>query len=342
MGFGDSSGHLSNDAGSVFFVYNKAVDEYTNSLSILRGKFPFAAFAYSGSRNLSSVAIDSIKEFSLNPFENSLSFEKTISSEVITTWIANTKAKQSLLIVEGNTEKAGIIGQTIKRIESAVSEIIGSEIQFIMKSDPFEVKIKYNNTELEFTVLPDGLKSILSWISDLLIRLDRIPWMTEGDILDKIFILFLDEIEIHLHPAWQRKVLPVIQKLFKNAQIFVSSHSPFVVNSISGAWVHKLALNQEGASELVETVPSKAGSSYSLVLDEVFGMNEWFDIETEKELRRFYQLKDEYLASKNDSEKVQVVLEAAERLSAKSIELKNLIGTELRQLSRITGEDLSI
>ncbi len=72
-----------------------------------------------------------------------------------------------------------------------------------------EVKIKINNDELEFDLLPDGLKSIISWIADFLILLDRVPWKDDMDILDRNLILFLDEIEVHLHPAWQRKILPV-------------------------------------------------------------------------------------------------------------------------------------
>ncbi|MCK5522118.1 MAG: AAA family ATPase [Thiomargarita sp.] len=98
---------------------------------------------------------------------------------------------------------------------------------------------------LEFEVLPDGLKSIISWLSDLFMRMDRIPWLDDCRILERRFILFLDEIEIHLHPIWQRKILPVIQKLFPNAQIFVSSHSPFIVASVSDAYVYKFRLENE-------------------------------------------------------------------------------------------------
>ena len=67
--------------------------------------------------------------------------------------------------------------------------------------------------------MPDGLRSLISWIADLLGRIDLLKWKDDLLILEKNLILFLDEIEVHLHPAWQRKVLPVVQKLFKNSQI---------------------------------------------------------------------------------------------------------------------------
>ena len=105
-------------------------------------------------------------------------------------------------------------------------------MEFVFQYEPLNVGLKINDEELEFDVLPDGVKSIISWIADLLMRLDRLKWKDNINILDRNFILLLDEIEVHLHPAWQRKILPVVQKLFKNAQIFIATHSPFVVGSI--------------------------------------------------------------------------------------------------------------
>lgn len=117
---------------------------------------------------------------------------------------------------------------------------------------------------MEFDVLPDGLKSIISWIADMLMRLDQLKWVNQTDVLDRNFILFLDEIEIHLHPAWQRKILPVVQKLFTNAQIFIATHSPFVVASVSDAWVYKFVV-KDGKSTLAAVEESMAGSSYPTV-----------------------------------------------------------------------------
>jgi predicted ATP-binding protein involved in virulence len=120
--------------------------------------------------------------------------------------------------------------------------------------------------------------------------MERIPWADNNNILDKHFILLLDEIEIHLHPSWQRKILPVVQSLFKNAQIFIATHSPFVISSISDAWIYKFRLTN-GKSSLSEIVPSKAGFCYPSVLDDVFDVAEYFDVDTEKSFHQFYQIK---------------------------------------------------
>ena len=42
---------------------------------------------------------------------------------------------------------------------------------------------------------------IISWMADLLIRMDRVKWVDDIPVFERNFILFLDEIEVHLHPA---------------------------------------------------------------------------------------------------------------------------------------------
>ena len=56
----------------------------------------------------------------------------------------------------------------------------------------------------------------------------------------KAGILFIDEIENHLHPSWQRRVIPALRKHFPGLQIFATTHSPFVVAGLKKGQVHKL------------------------------------------------------------------------------------------------------
>lgn len=56
-------------------------------------------------------------------------------------------------------------------------------------------------------------------------------------------IVLIDEIELHLHISWQKKVLPFLIKMFPNLQFIVATHSPFVVSSIESAVVYDLEKN---------------------------------------------------------------------------------------------------
>ena len=59
-------------------------------------------------------------------------------------------------------------------------------------------------------------------------------------------ILLIDEIENHLHPTWQRRVIPALLEHFPGLQIFATTHSPFVVAGLKAGQVHLLKRDDEG------------------------------------------------------------------------------------------------
>lgn len=300
--------------------------------------FSFAAFGYSSYRNVTFQPIHAIKEVTSNPFYEALTFNKSIS-ETLSQWIANTIAKKALALASKQIQDAENYQNSITRIQEAIGKIIDAKVNFILKYNPFKVLIEIHGQALDFDMLPDGIKSLISWIADLLMRMDRIKWENDIPVFDRKFILFLDEIEVHLHPAWQRKVLPVVQKLFKNAQIFVSTHSPFVVNSISDAWVYKLEV-ENGNAKVAEILPAQSGQDYDTVLEEVFGIEEDFDIETEKLFDEFYEFRNQILAKKEVNE--TNFLQLAKELAIKSLTVKNIVISELLQVNRKTGKNYQL
>jgi predicted ATPase len=301
-----------------------------------------AAFAYSGNRALKSYQLSGIQEITESPFEQALSFVNSTDSAILNKWIVYNKAKEAFALMKNEPAKAEKYRTAIQHIENVVTEIVGFNIEFVLETEQlFNVVLNIEGQPLELDVLPDGLKSIISWIADLFMRMDRMSLAGDNSFLERHFILFLDEIDIHLHPAWQRQILPVIQKLLPNAQIFVSTHSPFVVGSVSDAYVYKFKL-EKGVSHLDRVEESKAGSSVLLVLDEVFDIDKLFDIETETLFEQFYQLRDEIMRDKNNEDKIPVFLELARQLTQKGVEVTGVVGRELRQMSRIINRDLSL
>jgi predicted ATP-binding protein involved in virulence len=294
-------------------------------------KFDFALFAYSGYRRLDQANVNYVQELTENPLQNSLEIANSINPKTILQWIANTKTKEALAFTKGDLIRAEAYKQSIKRIERVVADITDLHIEFSLADNPLKVQIKLGGIDLDFPLLPDGLKAIISWIADLLMRMERLTWNKEVDIFDRNFILLLDEVDVHLHPAWQRKVLPIIQKLFRNAQIIVSTHSPFITNSVDDAWIYKLKKN--GNYSILDGAPtlSENGRSYETILEEIFGIKERFGEEVERDLDNFYDLKKKVLSGElnvNNAEFQRLTME----LSSQSIELESIIGMELKQI----------
>lgn len=326
---GNTKNYSSNNSDGNIPDFFKSLEEYKQE------QYSFAFFAYSGYRNVLSTELNNLQDSSINPFQNCLDFYNSINPEWFGQWMAKLKTQEALAYQKKDKKKAEAYGKNIQTIEKLISEVIGKAVEFELEYEPFELLVKMDNQSLPLDVLPDGLKSIVSWIGDLLMRMDLIPWVDDTPILEREFILFLDEIEVHLHPAWQRKILPVVQRMFPNAQIFISTHSPFVVGSVDNAWVHKLVL-ENGNAKVQSTTLSSASKSYELVLNEVFDIKEEFGEEVEQEFRTFYALRDK-MQAKDLSKKADFEAITRSLLERQSIEIESIIGRELRQLERQVG-----
>ena len=63
---------------------------------------------------------------------------------------------------------------------------------------------------------------------------------------DKPGILIVDEIDVHLHPSWQRRIIPALTKNFPNLQIFCSTHSPLMLAGLGEGQVQLLNRDADG------------------------------------------------------------------------------------------------
>ncbi len=326
--------HLHSDTNSSEILLYK---ELQNREERPKMKLNFACFAYSGYR---FVDIDSHtnteNNYNRNPLYEALDFYKKFNSGyVIRNWIKSAVLKRSYAQAQNLDKKLKNYELTIDKLQAAISEIIGFAVTFKMDKDLRQAVIHYNGQEHDLEVLPDGLKSIISWLADLCMRLEDLDWLDDTPVFDRNIILFLDEIENHLHIKWQRKVLPVVQKLLPNAQIFVTTHSPFIINSVDNAWVYKLSINPETNFSAVS--PAKAtnsGNSYITELLQILEVEDEYGLETQQKLDNFYKMVTDIRENKMIDETQFMAL--ANELAAESDSLYADIHIQLRKLSKET------
>lgn len=307
-------------------------------------RFDIACFAYSGFRKMKAESIQLMANIDRHPFMYALDFNNSVDYQLIQQWLSNNLSEEA--IREKNREHERVLGirKKIQLLQDSISNIIDKKITFDidMNKPIIQIIACIDDEKLNFNQLPDGLKSIIAWIADLLMRMDRVQWVDDTPVFERNFILLLDEIEVHMHPAWQRKILPAVQQLFPNAQIFISTHSPFVVGSVDGAWIHKLE-KPNGDSKLAPGYPKRSedARSYRYWLEEVFGIDSEYGVGAEKELKHFYELRSALLKGANGTTQDDLIT-TARSLAGQSKELQNIMEFELRQLNRTLQTTLSL
>ena len=298
------------------------------------------AFAYSGYHLVKAHRVNAIQQLEIDPFKDAVQFDKDIKSDAdLNQWIANSISKRALERDKNNLERANKFASAMTILGRIISTLAGYEIKFDLNTSPILLLVQADSRVLDFDVLPDGLRSAIRWIGDLVMRLDQINWDNDLPVNEQDIILFLDEIEVHLHPEWQRKILPVVQKVFPNAQIFLTTHSPFVVNSVNGAAVYELKV-KEGKAYLGEVTESKSSASYRSVLREVFDIEKPFGGETQDELDKFQRQRDQILRGETVDNKD--FLRRGRKLAKQSEELLSIISIEIKQINNIKGTNYEL
>lgn len=93
--------------------------------------------------------------------------------------------------------------------------------------------------------LSQGTQSIIQWLAHLLIGYATYYDYPE-DLAERPGILIIDEIDAHLHPSWQRRIIPTLTSHFPNLQIFCSTHSPLMVAGLRTGQVQRLQRDENG------------------------------------------------------------------------------------------------
>lgn len=184
------------------------------------------------------------------------------------------------------------------------------ELEFDRKNYIFNIKEK-NKEPYNFTQLSDGYSAILDILSELMLRMGIDPIK----IYDVEGIVLIDEIETHLHIELQKKILPFLAKVFPKIQFIVTTHSPFVLSSISNSIIYDLekGLVTEDLSQY----------SYEALVESYFDVDQYSE-----------RLKMQFTELKDLSNKKQLSEEEKENY----LRLKN----EISQASKLFSEELLV
>lgn len=123
-----------------------------------------------------------------------------------------------------------------------------------------------------FNALSDGYKSFVGWIADLLGHLTDVT-SSRHPLAEANGIVLVDEIDLHLHPSWQRSVIPMIAHAFPRLQFVFTSHSPLVASTVQRQNVFVTGVDDQGIANIKQLDEKVFGrSAEQLLLSSYFGL----------------------------------------------------------------------
>jgi energy-coupling factor transporter ATP-binding protein EcfA2 len=114
-----------------------------------------------------------------------------------------------------------------------------------------EFKTKYGWVHIDGLGL--GYRTAIAWMVDLAVRMFR-RYPNSADPLSEPAIVLVDEIDLHLHPRWQRTIMSFLSDRFPNTQFIVTAHSPLVVQAAKDANI--VLLRREGDRVIIDNNPA--------------------------------------------------------------------------------------
>jgi predicted ATP-binding protein involved in virulence len=188
--------------------------------------------------------------------------KETATSQFLN-FLSDLKIQEALARNENQNTDADEIGMWFSDFKKILQEIFQDDnltLEFNYKDYSFHICTE--GKRFKFTEVSDGFSAILDIIADLILKMQgdnsvSNEYLKEG-------IVLIDEIETHLHLELQKVILPLMSKLFPNIQFIVTTHSPFVLNSIPNAVAYDLE-HREILEDLTEY-------SYEALAEGYFGV----------------------------------------------------------------------
>lgn len=214
---------------------------------------------------------------------------RTLMTNQLLFFLSDLKIQEALARNEQQNADADKIKDWFESFENVLKGFFeDKDLKLRFNYRDYTFHIETQGKSFKFTELSDGFSAIIDIIADLILKMQKKDTLVMDYL--KPGIVLIDEIETHLHLQLQKTVLPLLTNLFPNIQFIVTTHSPFVLNSLPNATAFDME-HQEPISNLTEY-------SYQALTEGYFGVSSDSDyikarLEQLRELLAKEQLTDE-------------------------------------------------
>lgn len=162
---------------------------------------------------------------------------------------------------------------SLEAIRSAIHTFLPAFSNLRVRRNPLRMTISKDGEEVLINQLSDGEKCLLALIGDLARRL-AIANPRSSEPLAGNGVVLIDEIELHLHPAWQRNIVHQLQNTFPNCQFLISTHSAQVLGDSICTSVFAITSDSDDPDDKenrISPIGNLYGADSNRILDEIMG-----------------------------------------------------------------------
>lgn len=166
-------------------------------------------------------------------FDKMSAFDKAIESRIdfrlLFEWFrAQEDYENQIKVREGKDYE----DKSLKAVKRAMLAMMPDCSDIYIERKPLAMKVVKAGESLSMSQLSDGEKCTIALFGDLARRLALANPSLENP-LQGTGVVLIDEVELHMHTSWQRRVVPVLQNLFPNIQFIITTHSPQVLGELT-------------------------------------------------------------------------------------------------------------
>lgn len=225
-----------------------------------------------------------------------------------------------------------------KRLEK-MHELLKSELfpeikgfkfgRYELENDQVSVRFETIDGDMRFDELGFGYQTTLTWLTDFCKRMFELYPDAENPLHEEAVVL-VDEIDLHLHPKWQRDLVPTLSKIFPNVQFIVTTHSPHVLQSMEDVNLYVLRRDAESGEIEAErsNVTNFTGWTVEEILSETMELKEGVRSVVYNEKKRAFE---DALKAKDRAQAEKIYAEL-ERLMRPGNPMRSIYRVELEEL----------
>ena len=165
------------------------------------------------------------------------------------------------------SEERSSAGRILEVFEHAVTRFLPGYRNLRPDEHGHSLLIDRNDTTLPVKLLSDGERGVLAMVLDLTRRLAQANPKMEDPAAEAEAIILIDEIELHIHPGWQRRIVRNLTTAFPKCQFIATTHSPQVIGEVEHDRIQIIA------DDLVYPPHHSFGVDSSRVLEEIMGVD---------------------------------------------------------------------